>query len=353
MTGRSRKLRKRGRTIAAGATTPEHSTALVAASGASLKVCVADDSVELLAGRKRIPSRGKLVHLRRGDELGDGGAGVKSPVVLNMRSDVRSPCVHSFLSPLVSTHSNHVRHVRARSDYRRSTERLHACRRCGRCPLPRTNTATCDDISRACCVCHLTVPASRNRDDHIKKKDEQWEHRRLDTEWQYLGRDSGLKVDIGRHKHLEEEARASEQQDAILPWCRPRPKPRKQEKKSGHDLANLAHQNRRVGQVALLNLDSEPSVDGGIHALQKSERQHQTSENDRQWRLRRTKWVASLFAHSSLLIAARTGRCLHRARFAAPPGRTRPFARRRRSRGPRCSRSAPRRSRSRGSLDRS
>ena len=51
----------------------------------------------------------------------------------------------------------------------------------------------------------LTVPASRNRDDHIKKQDEQWEHRRLDTEWQYLGRDSGLKVDIGRHKHLEEE----------------------------------------------------------------------------------------------------------------------------------------------------
>jgi hypothetical protein len=55
-------------------------------------------------------------------------------------------------------------------------------------------------------VCHLTVLPSRNRDDHIKKKDEEGDHRRLDAEWQYLGRNSGLKVDIGGHKHLKEEA---------------------------------------------------------------------------------------------------------------------------------------------------
>jgi hypothetical protein len=52
----------------------------------------------------------------------------------------------------------------------------------------------------------LTVLPSRNGDHHIKKKDEEWDHRRLNTEWQYLGRNSGLKVDIDCHKHLKDEA---------------------------------------------------------------------------------------------------------------------------------------------------
>jgi hypothetical protein len=71
-------------------------------------------------------------------------------------------------------------------------------------------------------VCDLTVLPCGKRDDHIKENNEKRDYRRLDTEWQYRGRNAGLKVDIRRHKHLKEKAGASEQKNAILPSLWPR-----------------------------------------------------------------------------------------------------------------------------------
>ena len=47
------------------------------------------------------------------------------------------------------------------------------------CALPQSRTGTYNEIARAFCVGHLTGLPSRNCDDHIKKKDEEWDHRGL------------------------------------------------------------------------------------------------------------------------------------------------------------------------------
>ena len=56
----------------------------------------------------------------------------------------------------------------------------------------------------------LTGRPRWNPDQHVKNKHEQRDHRRLDTERQYVRRNSGLKMDVDCHKHHKEEARASD-----------------------------------------------------------------------------------------------------------------------------------------------
>jgi hypothetical protein len=82
----------------------------------------------------------------------------------------------------------------------------------------------------------LTGLPSWNGDHHVENNDEQRDHRRLDPEWEHLGRNARLKVDIHRHKHHKEEARAREQQSAAGPFCRQPPQPWKQEKNSRQGL---------------------------------------------------------------------------------------------------------------------
>lgn len=107
-------------------------------------------------------------------------------------------------------------------------------------------------------------------------------HRRLDAERKNTGGHCRLQLDIDGYAHLTEEKQARDQEGLIfsLRGQRP-PNPGQQKAYSGHHFRYLAGEDRLMGQMTLLNLDFEPSAEW-LEEFQKSEHQHQDSQEQRQ-----------------------------------------------------------------------
>jgi hypothetical protein len=107
-------------------------------------------------------------------------------------------------------------------------------------------------------------------------------HRWLDAERKNAGGHCRLQLDIDGYAHLAEEEQARDQEELIFSLCGQRsPNPWQQKEDSGHHFRYLAGEDRLMGQMALLDLDIEPSAEW-LEEFQKSEHQHQDSQEQRQ-----------------------------------------------------------------------
>ncbi|WP_395750472.1 hypothetical protein [Prosthecobacter sp.] len=132
---------------------------------------------------------------------------------------------------------------------------------------------------RLCCLALLPNGQSC---EQTEGEHDSGNHRRLDAEGKDARRHPGLQVDIDGQTHLNDEAQTSEQEKGLSEFCEQgSTNPWQQEQASGGHFPQFSSKNGLVGQVALLDLNLEPSMDR-LEKLEESKHEHQDSQEEGQ-----------------------------------------------------------------------